>query len=98
MAELDADREIDRWVVVADLGVVMGDPQDLECQRDFLAAALQRFNDVPEQEPGFDDVLAYAGWAVKRLLSGLIDRADDQQIARETPAAQILDDFLKRSP
>jgi hypothetical protein len=65
-------REKDRWVTLA-LAAIGIAGRDKYQQEPFLRAALDRFADVPDDQPDPNDTQAFAKFAVQLLLRALLD-------------------------
>ena len=77
-----SERDRERWPELARMAVlILGRPA--EDRRISLAMLLEKhFRDIPDKAPPFNDVQAYAAFAVKMLLLTLIDK-------REGPLEQL---------
>lgn len=96
-------REEDRWSTMAHFSAAMTTARNADERVALAAAILDKFRDVPDQQPNRQDTAAYARFAGKSLLEALIKSegapvlAVDENVhsvATETVFNEWIDEWL----
>lgn len=96
-------REQDRWLTMVRCSIAMTTAQSADERRAYVEAVLDKFRDVPNQQPSPRDTTAYARFAVKTFLEALIkpERKHESEnvfsVATESVFNEWIDEWLPPS-
>jgi hypothetical protein len=76
-------REQDRWLTMARCSIIMTTANSADERMACVETILDKFRDVPNQQPSQQDTAAYARFAAKTLLGALIKPQGKQEAATE---------------